>query len=137
MNTNLIIKKRKQLGLSQGECAERIGIKQSTLSYIEKGLTEPQYSTFKKIAKTLNISYLDLLTNSKEVKKVVKKEILDNYLGSSQQICIEENEIKSNVLDELKEKIFDLEIRVQQLEKTEKIKEAERLKELALRIYGE
>lgn len=73
MNTNLIIRRRKQLKLNQSERAEIMGMRVETLNNIEKGRTEPQYSTVKKIAETLNVDYLDLLTSSKEIKEAIKK----------------------------------------------------------------
>ncbi len=142
MNTNLIIRRRKQLKLNQSERAEIMGMRVETLNNIEKGRTEPQYSTVKKIAETLNVSYLDLLTSSKEIKEAIKKEVLEEYLENKQETQIDEKEaeIKSLdgiILDNFEERLQDLEERMEQLEKSEETKEAERLKELVKRIYGE
>ncbi len=142
MNTNLIIRRRKQLKLNQSERAEIMGMRVETLNNIEKGRTEPQYSTVKKIAETLNVGYLDLLTSSKEIKEAIKKEVLEEYLENKQETQIDEKEaeIKSLdgiILDNFEERLQDLEERMEQLEKSEETKEAERLKELVKRIYGE
>ena len=142
MVTNLIIRRRKQLKLNQSERAEIMGMRVETLNNIEKGRTEPQYSTVKKIAETLNVSYLDLLTSSKEIKEAIKKEVLEEYLENKQETQIDEKEaeIKSLdgiILDNFEERLQDLEERMEQLEKSEETKEAERLKELVKRIYGE
>ena len=142
MNTNLIIRRRKQLKLNQSERAEIMGMRVETLNNIEKGRTEPQYSTVKKIAETLNVSYLDLLTSSKEIKEAIKKEVLEEYLENKQETQIDEKEaeIKSLdgiILDNFEERLQDLEERMEQIEKSEETKEAERLKELVKRIYGE
>lgn len=142
MNTNLIIRRRKQLKLNQNERAEIMGMRAETLNNIEKGRTEPQYSTVKKIAETLNVGYLDLLTSSKEIKEAIKKEVLEEYLENKQEAQIDEKEaeIKSLdgiILDNFEERLQDLEERMEQLEKSEEAKEAERLKELVKRIYGE
>ena len=142
MNTNLIIRRRKQLKLNQSERAEIMGMRVETLNNIEKGRTEPQYSTVKKIAETLNVGYLDLLTSSKEIKEAIKKEVLEEYLENKQETQIDEKEaeIKSLdgiILDNFEERLQDLEERMEQIEKSEETKEAERLKELVKRIYGE
>ena len=142
MNTNLIIRRRKQLKLNQSERAEIMGMRAETLNNIEKGRTEPQYSTVKKIAETLNVGYLDLLTSSKEIKEAIKKEVLEEYLENKQETQIDEKEaeIKSLdgiILDNFEERLQDLEERMEQIEKSEETKEAERLKELVKRIYGE
>lgn len=142
MNTNLIIRRRKQLKLNQNERAEIMGMRAETLNNIEKGRTEPQYSTVKKIAETLNVGYLDLLTSSKEIKEAIKKEVLEEYLENKQETQIDEKEaeIKSLdgiILDNFEERLQDIEERMEQLEKLEEAKEAERLKELVKRIYGE
>ena len=141
MNTNLI-RRRKQLKLNQSERAEIMGMRVETLNNIEKGRTEPQYSTVKKIAETLNVGYLDLLTSSKEIKEAIKKEVLEEYLENKQETQIDEKEaeIKSLdgiILDNFEERLQDLEERMEKLEKSEETKEAERLKELVKRIYGE
>lgn len=119
-----------------------MGMRAETLNNIEKGRTEPQYSTVKKIAETLNVGYLDLLTSSKEIKEAIKKEVLEEYLENKQEAQIDEKEaeIKSLdgiILDNFEERLQDLEERMEQLEKSEEAKEAERLKELVKRIYGE
>lgn len=142
MNTNLIIRRRKQLKLNQSERAEIMGMRAETLNNIEKGRTEPQYSTVKKIAETLNVGYLDLLTSSKEIKEAIKKEVLEEYLENKQETQIDEKEaeIKSLdgiILDNFEERLQDLEERMEQIEKSEETKEAERLKELVKKIYGE
>lgn len=46
---------RENLGLSQKELADRAGVAQSTVHYIETGRS-PEYKTLKKIAKALNVS---------------------------------------------------------------------------------
>ena len=99
MNTNLIIRRRKQLKLNQSERAEIMGMRVETLNNIEKGRTEPQYSTVKKIAETLNVSYLDLLTSSKEIKEAIKKEVLEEYLENKQETQIDEKEAEIKSLD--------------------------------------
>lgn len=140
MNITLLKKKRKEMKLNQIELAKMIGIKSETLSLIERGVSEPRSTTLKKMSETLNVSYLDLLTNSREIKEAIKNEILEQHLKNSQKTYIQETYLdtkETNKLDDINKKIQDLETRIEQVEKTEKIKEAERFKELVKKIYGE
>jgi transcriptional regulator with XRE-family HTH domain len=57
-----IIKKRRELCLTQSALAKQAGIAQSTLSYIEKGRKRPQFHTMAAICRVLGISVLELLT---------------------------------------------------------------------------
>ena len=50
-----IKERREQLGISQKELAEKVGISQSFLCYIEQGRSKPSIDTALKIAKALNI----------------------------------------------------------------------------------
>ena len=140
MNITLLKKKRKEMKLNQIELAEMIGIKSETLSLIERGVSEPRSTTLKKMSETLNVSYLDLLTNSREIKEAIKNEILEQHLKNSQKTYIQETYLdtkETNKLDDINKKIQDLETRIEQVEKIEKIKEVERFKELVKKIYGE
>lgn len=140
MNITLLKKKRKEMKLNQIELAKMIGIKSETLSLIERGVSEPRSTTLKKMSETLNVSYLDLLTNSREIKEAIKNEILEQHLKNSQKTYIQETYLdtkETNKLDDINKKIQDLETRIEQVEKKEKIKEAERFKELVKKIYGE
>jgi transcriptional regulator with XRE-family HTH domain len=57
-----ILKKRREMGLTQSELARRAGIAQSTLSNIEKGKKRPQFDTMSAICRVLGLSILELLT---------------------------------------------------------------------------
>lgn len=57
-----ILKKRRELGLSQSDLAKQARIAQSTLSYIENGKKRPQFDTMSAICRVLGVSVLDLLT---------------------------------------------------------------------------
>ena len=48
-----IKERRKQLGMSQGELAEKCGITQSAMCDIEKGRNNPKFTTLMKIADVL------------------------------------------------------------------------------------
>ena len=48
--------RREELGMSQKELAEKAGISQSFLCYIEQGRSKPSIDTALKIAEVLNIS---------------------------------------------------------------------------------
>ena len=47
---------RKEKGMSQSDLADRVGLKQTTISQYENGSRKPDLNTAKRIADTLNIS---------------------------------------------------------------------------------
>ena len=53
---------RQQKNLSQSELAQKAGVAQSTLSYLESGKKMPQFDTLSAICKGLGVSVLELLT---------------------------------------------------------------------------
>ena len=55
--TNALIEARKNLGLTQGELAEKTGINRSTIACIEAGINTPSISTAKILAKFLNFDW--------------------------------------------------------------------------------
>ena len=60
-------RRRLELDLSQSELAKRIGIDQSDLSKVEKGLANPTYKMMKRIAKALDCNLdIDLTHFSKK-----------------------------------------------------------------------
>ncbi len=66
-----IRKLREARQITQSMLAQKAGIAQSTLSYIEKGKKMPQFDTLSSICRGLNISILELL--SYDVLKTNKK----------------------------------------------------------------
>ena len=66
-----IKKLREKRHMTQGRLAEKAGIAQSTLSYIENGKKKPQFDTLSSICKGLEISIFELL--SYDVLKTNKK----------------------------------------------------------------
>lgn len=65
-----IIRKRKELGLTQSELAKKAGIAQSTLSNIEKGKQRPQFDTISAICRVLGLSILELLTYEEKPSRI-------------------------------------------------------------------
>lgn len=63
MNASIVVYNvRKEAGISQREFAKLIGISQSALSYLERGLhTDMRISTLKKLAKFLDMEPYELL----------------------------------------------------------------------------
>ena len=52
----LISRRRRELGLSQGALAHRVRIRPQTLSQIERGLAEPKPATFRRLLASLRIA---------------------------------------------------------------------------------
>lgn len=59
-----IRKYRKQKNLTQKELGDLVGISNTYLSDMEIGRTNPSIKTLKRIAKGLEISYMDLLRDT-------------------------------------------------------------------------
>lgn len=53
---------RQKKNLSQSELAQKAGVAQSTLSYLESGKKMPQFDTLSALCKGLGVSVLELLT---------------------------------------------------------------------------
>ena len=53
--------RRKHLGLTQGELAKKLGMRQSTIACYELGEREPGFMTLEKLAKCLGVTPNDLL----------------------------------------------------------------------------
>ncbi|MDG4650086.1 helix-turn-helix transcriptional regulator [Roseibacterium sp. SDUM158017] len=51
---------RKAKSLSQADLAEMVGVKQATISRIEKGVNNPSLAVASKIADALNVSVVEL-----------------------------------------------------------------------------
>ena len=51
---SMLIKKRIEKGLTQGELARKVGTKQSAISRLESGGYNPSLALLKKVAKALN-----------------------------------------------------------------------------------
>ena len=52
--------KREELGLSQQALGDRAGVKQSTISELERGIGDPKWLTLQKIFTALNMSLLSI-----------------------------------------------------------------------------
>lgn len=71
MNLGSVIKtKRKELGLTQNEFCELIGLSQSYLSQVERGIYQLESKSIDVICEKLNISKAFLLWNSLEESDV-------------------------------------------------------------------
>lgn len=57
---NKIQKKRKEIGYSQEELAEKIGVSRAYMGFIEQGRNAPSLEILEKIAKHLKMSMSDL-----------------------------------------------------------------------------
>lgn len=60
-------------GLKQTEAAELLGVKESTLSRYERGMSFPDVSVLKKIEEVYSVNYNDLIFMPKNYGKTVTK----------------------------------------------------------------
>lgn len=72
MNT-LLLQLRKEAGLTQKSAAEKLGVRQSTISMWESGSSEPRLQMLKKIAEVYNCNFLDLLQGTLDATAVIHK----------------------------------------------------------------
>jgi len=76
-----IYSKRKRLGLTQEELAERIGIGQQSLSRMENGRIAPKFERLQVIADTLNCPVTDLFREDEGDTSALVERIADMLQG--------------------------------------------------------
>ncbi len=59
----IISQRRKNLGLTQAQLAEKIGVEQESLSRIEKGVTGMKFSRLENLSEALDCSVADFFRN--------------------------------------------------------------------------
>ena len=69
-NADLLMKARKDAGLTQEELANRLGVDKGYISRVERGLTEPMVSTFYRLAAALGVR-VDLVPEGAPAGRVV------------------------------------------------------------------
>lgn len=74
---NNIQRKRKLLGLTQDELAERLGIGQQSLSRMERGTMAPKFERLEDIAKALYCSVPELFNSEKNSERDIEIMISD------------------------------------------------------------
>ena len=93
--------KRKQLGLTQKELAEIVGITPKTIQNYEKKKTIPTPALMEEISIALNVSFEEMIDNSELNNKIISAEILEKIENNSTYECILEDLNISN-------KLFDI-----------------------------
>ncbi len=71
LNFELMKNKRKELGMTQQELADKCGLSKTTIFNYESGRFEPTKENIKILSKVLNIPEADLLANNLEVEKLL------------------------------------------------------------------
>lgn len=101
--------KRKQLGLTQKELAEIVGITPKTIQNYEKKKTIPTPALMEEISTALNVSFEEMIDNSELNNKIISAEILEKidiekikYLVMNINFSIEELNKELSKLDFLK-----------------------------------
>lgn len=79
MNIELMKKKRKELGMTQQDLADKCGVSKNTVYNYENGRVEPTKENIEKISKALGVSEFDLLLENEPLELVNDEyeEILD------------------------------------------------------------
>lgn len=95
---NFIRNLRKEIGLTQKELAEKIGVTDRAISKWERGLGCPDISLLEDVAKILNVSILELL----------KGEHIDNKDGLKDKDLIESMTLSKNMIIDKFKKYFNI-----------------------------
>lgn len=77
-----IQERRKNIGLTQVELAERLGISNRTISKWENGNSLPDYSIFNELCKELDISINELLSGEKLTEKNYQEKLEKNFVDT-------------------------------------------------------
>ena len=68
---------RSALGMTQGQLAERVGSSQRAIVRLEKEEGDPQFSTLKKVAESLNCELLVRFVPKVDMEKLVREKARD------------------------------------------------------------
>ena len=100
-------KQRTELGLTQKELAEKIGITAKTIQNYENNKTIPTPALMEEISIALNVSLEEMIDNSELNDKIISAEILEKIENNiNYEFILEDLNITSKLFD-----IIDLEIR--------------------------
>ncbi len=86
---SFIIRNRKSLGLSQPELASKVGVTKSNVFYWEAGQYLPQLDVLERLARTLQVSYEDLLIQGRYPRHEVGPTTYYRRQGYSQKAVTE------------------------------------------------
>ncbi|WP_313991766.1 helix-turn-helix transcriptional regulator [Gemella morbillorum] len=92
--------KRKQLGLTQKELAEIVGITPKTIQNYEKKKTIPTPALMEEISIALNVSFEEMIDNSELNNKIISAEILEKIENNSTyEFILEDLNISNKLFD--------------------------------------
>lgn len=91
MNIELMKKKRKELGLTQNELAEKCGVSKNTIYNYENGKSEPNKETLNILAEIFNVPVLELILND-DKGKIINDSNFDDILNILEDKFIEKIE---------------------------------------------
>ena len=92
---------REQLGLSQEELANIIGVRQSTVGMWENGSNKPRHSTLLKLAEALKVS-VDELTGDKSQTSSLDEQLKDIDFALQGEVHDLTDAEKQDILDYIK-----------------------------------
>ena len=92
---------REQLGLSQEELANIIGVRQSTVGMWENGFNKPRHSTLLKLAEALKVS-VDELTGDKSQTSSLDEQLKDIDFALQGEVHDLTDAEKQDILDYIK-----------------------------------
>ena len=103
MNIELMKKRRKELGMTQQDLADKCGLSRVSISNYESGKAEPTYDNIELLSKVLSLDVIELITSSKT--NFIPEQNFDNLIEKMQENLITfirntiSKNIKSNNID--------------------------------------
>jgi transcriptional regulator with XRE-family HTH domain len=79
----VIIKRRKEIGLTQDELARRSGVDRAFISELERGKRQPSFGTVSKLASGLNIRYSRLVRECETYLQALQEDSLDGQTNTA------------------------------------------------------
>ena len=84
---------RKQLGMTQAQVAEAVGINRSTYTYYEKGTSAPNIAILVQIAQLFEVDYAALIDDETPVYKVAQPDLSEQYPYNESLLSEDEKEL--------------------------------------------
>ena len=98
---SVIRKKRQELGLTQVELANMLGITQGTLAQYESGKRNPKVATVQRFADALGVPWLDLYEDGIEFNCALKENFRSQQDASEENLHLCDSSINDTLSTEL------------------------------------
>ncbi|MFZ5944246.1 MAG: helix-turn-helix domain-containing protein [Bacillota bacterium] len=90
--SELILKRREQLGLSQTELAKRAGLQPPAISQYESGLRSPSYEALIKLSNALNVTTDYLISGKEASRDIINDQTINLLLKIAQGLSVQDKD---------------------------------------------